>query len=194
MAVKRKKTGFTLIEMVIVLAITVIILGITSSMFITGNRVFSDSDVKSTLQMEANDIQEELTKIGMQGKAIKSVEINGKSDNNGPYIEKKYSELGISSINKMKMEISGYDKTSEYLNDGSITNPKEYSILFENGNLSVNSKQLSSHVYSFSVVPQNTEVSFANASSIQFNIVLRKEKGFSKVDYPINIKVTFRNK
>lgn len=44
----KRRTGFTLIEMIIVLALTVIILGIMGSIFTTGNKIFSDSDVKST--------------------------------------------------------------------------------------------------------------------------------------------------
>lgn len=63
---KHKKKAFTLLEMIIVLAISGIVLGIVGSIFITGNKVFSDSDVKTTLQMEAKDIQEKLSKICME--------------------------------------------------------------------------------------------------------------------------------
>jgi hypothetical protein len=57
-------------EMVIVLGMTVLILGITNTVFITGNKVFSQSDVKTTLQMEAKDIQEKLSDIGMQAVSV----------------------------------------------------------------------------------------------------------------------------
>lgn len=63
----RKKPGITLIELVIAMAITVTVLGIAGSMFTTGNKVFSDSDVKSTLQIEGQAIQEKISDIGMQG-------------------------------------------------------------------------------------------------------------------------------
>lgn len=195
---KKKKTGFTLIEMIIVLALTVIILEIASSMLITGNKIFSDSDVKSTLQIEANDIQAELESVGMQGKAVTSIEINGStsdnSNNNILYLNEEYSDLHIDSINEMNIEIEAYDKDSEYSSNGSISNLNPYDIVFNDGTLSVNSKVLSSHVYSFNVVPQNTEDSFANTSSIEFNIVLHKQKGFTDVKYPVSVKVTFRNK
>lgn len=196
----KKKNGFTLIEMIIVLAITGIVIGIASSMFIEGNRVFSDLDVKSTLQMEAHDIQEDLTDIGMQGKVISSIEIDGQSsedNNNSLYVNKKYSQLASDDMNgmkEMKMEIKAYNKDSEYSDDGTISNLKTYGILFNKGTLSVNSKVLSTNVYSFNVSPQNIDDSFANTSSIEFNIILHKQKGFAEIKYPVNIKVTFRNK
>ena len=67
---KKKKSGFTLLEMIIVLALTVLIIGIAGSIFITGNKIFSDSDVKTTLQMEAKDIQEKLSDICMEASDI----------------------------------------------------------------------------------------------------------------------------
>lgn len=73
MFLKKKKEGFTLLEMIIVIALTVIVLGITTSIFMTGNRVFSDSDIKTTLQMEGKNIQEKISDIAMQAKSIVKV-------------------------------------------------------------------------------------------------------------------------
>lgn len=203
-----KKSGFTLIEMIIVMALTVVVLGILYSIFNTGNKVFSDAEVKSTLQMEAEDIEEELTSIGMQGIGITDIKIGEVNCNHDKslYVDKNYSELQ-NVINEIKIngnnkeptamyQIKGYDKDSEYFSDGSdsISNQQTYNILFKDKSLSVNSKILSRHVQSFNVMPQDIDDSFLNAHSIEFNIVLHEEKGFSKVDYPINVKVTFRNK
>lgn len=196
--IKKKKAGFTLMEMIIVLAIIVIVLTITTSMFITGNKVFSESDVKSTLQIEAKDIQEELTQIGIQGIGVTNIEINGSSGNDdGQYVDKKYSELDSSKINRI--EIQGYDKDSVYSNDGTVSNEKYYNIIYEDGKLKIvydngDSKILSEHVSSFRIVSQAANKSFSESSSIQFNINLHEKKAFSKVDYPISVKVTFRNK
>lgn len=73
MFLKKKKEGFTLLEMIIVIALTVIVLGITTSIFMTGNRVFSDSDIKTTLQMEGQRVQERISDIAMQAKNIVKV-------------------------------------------------------------------------------------------------------------------------
>lgn len=94
---KKKKSAFTLLEMIITLAITVIIISIAGSMLMTGNKVFSDSDVKSTLQIEGQDIQEKLSDIGMQGIEITSEE---------PLIVKSY--------------LKGNDTTPRYFKIGKI--------------------------------------------------------------------------
>lgn len=191
----RKKSGFTLMEMIIVVALIVIVIFITSSIFITGNRVFSDSDAKSTLQMEARDIQEELTSIGMQAICITDIEIDKKdkdTKDNILYVDKNYSDIKDKIINKI--QISGYDKDTEYSQDegGSyrISNPKSYDIEFSGKTLSLDSKPLSNRVTSFVVIPEGIDNRFANASSIEFDIVLSERN----VEYPINIKLTFRNK
>ncbi|WP_270566483.1 pilus assembly FimT family protein [Clostridium beijerinckii] len=208
---KKKKLGFTLLEMIIVIALVTVILGITSSIFITGNRVFSDSDVKSTLQMEARDIQEELTSVGMQGIGIADIKIDSSNkDDDGLYVDKEYSELK-SIINEAKVnlrdtnrelkiiyEVTGYDKNSEYFRnvDGSYTmsTPEVYDIEFYNNTISINSKILSRHVKSLDVIPQGVNDNFADSSSIEFDIVLNQEKAFSNVEYPFKVRVTFRNR
>lgn len=191
----RKKSGFTLMEMIIVVALIVIVIFITSSIFITGNRVFSDSDAKSTLQMEARDIQEELTSIGMQAICITDIEIDKKdkdTKDNILYIDKNYSDIKDKIINKI--QISGYDKDTEYSQDegGSyhISDPNLYDIGFNGKTLSLGSKPLSNKVKSFIVIPEDTNNSFANTSSVEFDIILSERN----VEYPINIKLTFRNK
>ncbi|EHJ01419.1 hypothetical protein CDLVIII_4927 [Clostridium sp. DL-VIII] len=196
--IKKKKNGFTLMEMIIVLAIIIIVLVITTSIFITGNKVFSESDAKSTLQIEAKDIQEELTKVGIQSVNITDIEIDGIDGNDeGQYVDKEYSELDSSKINGIEMQ--GYDRDSVYSNDGTVSNEKYYNIIYEDGELKIvydngEYKILSKHVNSFRIVPQDINKSFAESSSIQFNINLHEEKAFSKVNYPISVKITFRNK
>lgn len=192
---KKKKSGFTLLEMILVVSLTVVVIGITTSMFITGNRVFSDSDVKSSLQMEARDIQEELTSIGVQGIGVTDVKINGVNKNaidNTLYVNKKYSDLTSDAVNQL--EIKGYSKDSEYTKDNNgqdtISNLQTYNISLTDTTLHVGSKILSTNIRSFKVKPEDTSSAFANASSIEFNIILSKRN----VEYPINVKVTFRNK
>lgn len=161
---KRKKSGFTLIEMVIVLALTVLVLGITTTVFVTGNKVFVDSDVKTTLQMEAKDIQEKLSSIGMQ--AIKINSITGDADSGE-----------ISSI-----EIVSYNK------DGAEE-------IFK-----ITKSELSDYIDSFKIVNKDiiptvdNPNAYVNANFIQFAIVLKKDKGYTKSEQPVNFTVTFRNK
>ncbi|MVX62578.1 prepilin-type N-terminal cleavage/methylation domain-containing protein [Clostridium chromiireducens] len=208
---KKKKPGFTLMEMIIVVALIVIILAMTSSMFITGNKVFSNSDVKSTLQMEGQAIQEKISDIGMQGLNIetcksssdeipiqnqknediddKLVDINGKVLGDREWID--LSELTIYACSKD----SEYDNVSD-----SVTNRKVIPIIYTKSSkeLSVDSSTISNHVDSIRIRPSNIKEgtsTIAQSSSIEFNIVLSKNKGFTNVSsYPIYFTVTLRNK
>lgn len=161
---KRKKSGFTLIEMVIVLALTVLVLGITTTVFVTGNKVFVDSDVKTTLQMEAKDIQEKLSSIGMQ--AIKINSITGDADSGE-----------ISSIEIVSYSKDGNEETFQITKDSLSDNIDSFKIVNKD------------------IIPTvDNPTAYLNASFIQFAISLKKEKGYTKAEQPVNFTVTFRNK
>jgi len=186
---KKKKPGFTLMEMMIALTITVIILGIASSMFIAGNKVFSDSDVKTTLQMEGQAIQEKISDIGMQATGIVqpadpytwNIDTN-EIDNiliNSYY---KTTEAGASY--DLKIEKRDSKKTYK---DGS----KIYELLIGDSVISSNVQNLQ---IDSDVITANTNKTLKNINSIEFTVVLRKEKGYDDVKQTIKFRVTFRNK
>lgn len=183
---KRKKTGFTLIEMVIVLAITVIILGITSSMFITSNKIFSDSDVKSTLQMEGQAIQEKISNICMQAKGIKIVQ--------GSMTTNEVSNLEINSYdengNLQEYDFTISDSGKNYKNDDNKGHIYEFKI---------DDQVISNNVKSFKIDSNSMKtdengIPLGNVNSTEFTILLRKEQGYSNVEQTINFRVAFRNK
>lgn len=162
---KKKKLGFTLMEMMIALAITVTILGIASSMFIAGNKVFSESDVKSTLQIEGQAIQEKVSDICMQASGT---------------IEDDTLGTLIKSYNK-----SGRERYYKFEKVGKQLSIMEYS---KNGSEfhNENRQSISDHVSTF-----NVEYGYNFA---EFTINLNLEKGYSDVNYPIKFKIAFRNK
>lgn len=185
---KKKKTGFTLIEMIITIALTVIILGIASSMFITGNKVFSDSDVKTTLQIEGQAIQEKISDIGMQATAIESVNpLTGNSDTkeiDDILINSYYKTTEAGASYDLKIEKRDSEKTYK---DGS----KIYELLIDNTPISGDVKSLK---IDNDVITANKEKTLKNINSIEFTILLRKEKGYDDVEQTINFRVAFRNK
>lgn len=176
---KEKKPGFTLIETIIALALTVTVLGIASSMFITGNKVFSDSDIKSTLQIEGQAIQEKISDIGMQATGIQSVTVNSNQMN----------KIKISSLDKngtlRDFEIEKRDSGKVY-KDGS----KIYELLID-GNLI--SSNVESVTIDDNIITANNDT-IKNINSIEFNIRLRKERNYSNIHQAINFRVAFRNK
>ncbi|WP_297416801.1 type II secretion system protein [Clostridium sp.] len=186
---KRKRLGFTLVEIIIALAFTVIILGIASSMFITGNKVFSDSDIKSTLQIEGQAIQEKISDIGMQAAAVQDLEL----DNNN-------------QMNYMKISSYVYDQNGNPILHSFEINKEDTGEVYKNGSkkykLSIYDEATSSHELISSNVESvsldDATVTNANMlkniNSIEFNISLKKEDGYSSVEQHVDFRVTFRNK
>lgn len=207
---EKKKLGFTLVEMIIALALTVTILGIASSMLITGNKVFSDSDIKSTLQIEGQVIQEKISDIGMQAFNIESCnyesqDIKNKKYNSDDIISKLVNIKGESSedgewIDVSQMEFKSSRNNSEY--DGStdaITNTETNTISYDKDlkKLSIGSEVMSDKVESIRIRPgniNNGSSTLDEANSIEFHIVLSKARAFSNVSYPIDFTINFRNK
>jgi type II secretory pathway pseudopilin PulG len=172
---KKKKKGFTLLEMIIVVALTVVIIGIVSSIFITGNRVFTDSDIKSTLQIQGQVIQEKISSIGMQAGGIKSV-------------------IGNESTGEIQnIKINSYDK------DG---NKKVFEINNQPPKLFIDGEQVSGNVESIKIDSQiikdyNKDPNLLESrSDINFTITLSKIRNYdnTKITYPVNIQTVFRNK
>lgn len=188
MAVKKKKPGFTLIEMIIVLALTVIVLGIASSMFITGNKVFSDSDVKSTLQIEGQAIQEKISDIGMQATTTQAVTVDTSGTNEikdiriSSYI---YDEDGTPTLHNFIIKKEDSGKTYK---DGIS---KIYKLWIDDILISSNVKNVMLDNNTITAANANT---LKNINSIEFNILLRKEKGYSNIEQSVDFRVAFRNK
>ncbi|NRY59954.1 PilW family protein [Clostridium beijerinckii] len=179
----KKRQGFTLLEVIIALALTLMILGIANSMFIEGNKVFSDSDVKSTLQIEGQAIQEKISDIGMQATTIQAVTVD-------PIDTNQINGIKINSYNKEGMprnfEIKKKDLGKTY-KDG-------ISEMYE---LWVGDELISSNLKSLKIDSNITNAKateLKNFNSVEFTILLRKEKGYSNVERTINFRVAFRNK
>lgn len=172
---RKKKPGFTLIEIIIVLALIVTVLGIASSMFITGNKVFSDSDIKSTLQIEGQAIQEKISDIGMQATGIKNLTV----------------DLGDSNqINDLTISSYIYDEEGNPTIQEFIIKNEDSGKVYTNGHkiykLSIDGKVISSNIESMRLD--------SDSNSIEFNISLRKEGVYSNIEEPIDFRVAFRNK
>jgi prepilin-type N-terminal cleavage/methylation domain-containing protein len=183
----KRRTGFTLIEMIIVLALTVIILGIMGSIFTTGNKIFSDSDVKSTLQIGAQTVQEKISNIAMQANEVESADIvNGEVKN---LMIKSYVEEDDGSVGERYWTIT-IKNSSNYKKDGktlSIIESKDS----DGSNIENDQEEIVKNIKSFTI---NYGGDIIKANSIEFSIVLSKNQGTSTVDYPINFVTEFRNR
>lgn len=175
----KKRQGFTLLEVMIALALTLVVIGIANPMFITGNKVFSDSDVKSTLQIEGQAIQEKISDAGMQAISIKSLTLNNNQELEDIKFNNYTDEQGTIGTFEIRIE-----DTQKLYKDGSHI----YNIYIGNQLVSSNVKNITLDINN-----ANAQV-LQNVNSIEFNIWLRKEKGYSNVDQKLDFRVAFRNR
>lgn len=204
-----KKAGFTLIEMIIVLALIVLILMLAGNIFTTGNRIFSDSDAKSTLQQQAQIIEEDISIAGMEAVGIASIndEFGNQTTGSGVQItEIPYGELNLTDINGGNSE-NKWLAISElaikcYEEDGNnitVSTTAAVILIYDKDNKrlsTVGGKEFQGEVESVRIKPidiENTDGTFNNTNSIVINIMLYKKSGFVERRYPVLITVKFRN-
>lgn len=120
---KNKKKGFTIIELILAILITVIILSTILTIFIVSTKIFTNVDVKSTLQSEAQTAQEKISKVGMQAIKINKITlVNGNIENFGANSEKSYNQLTDLLKDVNGNDLTGTEEDSEkYLNIKDIT-------------------------------------------------------------------------
>lgn len=172
---KKKKAGFTLIEMIIVVMIAVMVIGITTSIFMIGIKVFSDSNIKSTLQMEGQVIEEKITNIGMQAIGIELV--NGNE----------------STGEIQNIRINSYDKNGI---------KKSFEINKQGEKLIIDGNEVSINVESIKIDPQiikdyNKDPNLLKSKAyINFIIKLSEKRNYNdtSIDQFINVKTVFRNR
>lgn len=185
---KKKKAGFTLIEIMIVLMLTVVVIGIMTSIFSTGNRVFSDADIKSDLQIEGQSIHEIISNMGMQGLGIKEITLSkGTIDfEKTEDVSKKENIMNkwnsIQQIVLYGIETDENNKIVKKTYTFRLRN-KELSMVKEGSSLG---RVLSENVENFRINPSNM--------GLEVEINLTKKKGFEEKKYPIKVDVLFRNK
>lgn len=131
-----KKNAFTLIEMIIVVSLVLVVFGIMSSIFITGNKIFQDSDIKTTLQMEGQQVQEKISDIVMQAEEcfrvsstkmiINSYDKSGDKQKVG--IEKEGDQLVLIINDTDKQILSGNLKNLDFIYRPDEINPSSVTI------------------------------------------------------------------
>lgn len=206
---KRKIKGFTLIEVVVSMAISAIVLTIITTFFITNTNTLSLIDIKSTLQQEGENIKEALVKSGTQSKGIESISFNNNmvllsSDSNCNYSNK----LNANVITDKNANTALIDQI-HFINYDNATNAEyDISFILVNSELVMTSngtsKVLSKNVESFRIKPTDainltTDASriaatFDKTKGIGVVINLYKKIGLNEVLYPISMNIEFRNK
>jgi len=119
---KNKKKGFTILELIISLTITVVVLGVVFSIFILSTKIFSNVNINSDLQIEAQKAGEKISIAGMQAIKIDSITLeNGQIENFGIDGELNYIQLStlLKDIDGKDLKSTAKDN-EKYLNISQI--------------------------------------------------------------------------
>ena len=164
-----KKKGFTVLELAIVVALTAVLLGIVGSMVNIASIMIRYSDNKSTLQKQAQIIQEKFSYIGMQAKEFNII-------NDYEYI--------IKTVNDDEYKI-GFEKIQDDIYDDILVGDK--------------SDMSNAESYMFNDSDKKnitiTGVVVVKSSNKLVSISFNLEKGSHKnnVIYPVSITFYLRN-
>lgn len=183
-----KRNGFTLIELIITISLTVVILGVIYTFFLTNTKTLISTELGVDLQIEAKNIENEILKYGSESKGISKInditlnesyeKLNDLYDNNGKL-----------DIKEIAFNVEGKEISFKY---NSINKKLE---LFEEDNLI---KILGSNVESIKVRPIDYKIkpdgNFYETTGLEFSIILSTKKGYSSIRSPLSIIVKFRNK
>lgn len=204
-----KKNGFTLLEMIIVLMVTVIIIALATSMFMTGNRVVRENDLKTDIQIESQTIQQEINKIFMSAESVNissknSEKIDGNNaiivitaepedDSETPdiykyeyklWLHKGGTDKKILSMSKKLIEHYSYDKVSDkyVINEES----ENTGYIYTNKILSVNVN--GSALIDYSAANSIISLNFNNRNAFDYDTNTLGEYNSVKLKIPLEVK------
>lgn len=194
---KDKTRGFTLIEVIITLAITVIVLGVIYTFSFTSQKMLSSTQINAVLQDDGRDIENSLVDIGMQSKGIKTVNGTETVDASGVGTTKYYGNLLTGKKLQITGEISmiGHDDLRySFELDGNQLSLIKYGSTTSTKILSKNVDKMEIRPLDINTVTDRANSYFANAPGLEISITLKKKEGLSEITYPVSTIVKFRNK
>lgn len=203
---KKKSEGFTVLELIITLAITTMIMGVAYTFFFTNNKTLNTTEINSELQSEAENIEQLLLNLGTQAKNIYSINNISADD---PI--NKYSELTLNTNEEENYKktitniVLNYEDASKFVlsleSDGTL----KVSFDDNNGTNDISETTLSTNIKEIKIRPLDvrmvvnqgddtfTSKKLDTAPGLEFDISLAKKKGYSDVKYDTTVLVKFRN-
>ena len=195
----KKKKGFTLLELIITLALVLVVIGIAGMFYTSVKKTFKRAEISSELQQEAQKIEEILFSLATQSEGLEEYD-NFKISS----VEKRYYKdvidydgNGKIQVNKIKFKFSNYYYSLEMENEKLIAR-KYNSLNFEINEdgfpqtLSENMKEITIRPVDFRMNKESGN--FYEMKALELNIELKDIKGRTDAEYPFSLIVKFRNK
>lgn len=212
---KKTRKGFTLVEIMITMAIMAIVSTVIFTIFFTNNKMLTKAELKSDLQRDGDEISEKFVQYGSQSVCINSI--------SGGSLVPGGIDYGT-SYNQSNTYISGLPKESrgsDYhkVNKISLLVPKSgkdvirgvsecnrYTLILDGNKLGIDSNNNDSISDNEVILSENVEdVSIKllgfkgptgklkDAKGISLKVKFKKEKGKNEVTYELTNDIIFRN-
>ena len=196
---KKKKKAFTLLELIITLAITVIVLGVIYTFFLSNTKTLVTTEINTDLQNESQDIQEAILKYGTEAKGIFSVD--GKELDSDDLLYKDIKDKNTGKIDIKEIVFEG-EKDNYKFEIKEVDGENKTLYLTKNSEAP---KVLWINIKEFQIRPLDYRMNIDEASGenkgklseangIEASDVLNIKKGYSNVSIPSSVIVKFRNK
>ena len=198
----RKKTkGFTILELIIALSLTVVVLGVVYTFFLVSSKTITKTQINSDLQLELEAIQKGLLVYGTQAEKISGIEDIGGIN----LLNKSYSDFpndGKLGIKEVKFKIDSEQYAFIYEQSFNTLTLKKFTSEVSTTGIDIDSefeKVLSKNIKNFEIRPLDYQINkpdgkLENATGLEISLILNKKKGYSDVTIPLSIIVKFRNK
>lgn len=191
-----KKKGFTLLELIITLAITVVVLGTIYTFARSSNKTLTKTEINSILQEDSEVIQRYLINYGMQAEDL--VEINNKVIDNSEEFNYKtmLSSDGKLNLEEMKLKVDNYYYIFSYMNNKLSIKKLDK----DNKEITDNEfpKILSKNIERINLRPidyrMNENGNFKYTKGLEISMILKMKKGMVEEAIPASIIISFRNK
>ena len=169
----KNQKGLTLIELLITLALIGLVVSVVNQIYLTQFQSFKVTEEKSKLLKEAKEIQDIITKIGLESGGIVEIQANGMS-----YLEE--TDI-VPDSNTQKLSLITSDSNQNLFTYDESTQT-----------LSLNENNLSEKVMGFYVYSLNGK--YKNTKAINIKLMLQSKHLRQPVNYETEFTVTFRNK
>ena len=194
---KRKK-GFTLIELIIAMALTLVVMGVASTFFINTIKAFKKAEISSKLQEEAEKIEGLFLTVGLQSEGLDEVNNLNITSSQKRYYRDVLDGNGKIQVENLRLKLLSDYYTLEYKEStGNLKARKE-----NNGGVELVEdgypKDLSENISKFTIRPidfrMNEDGSLYEAKAIEINLTLKDTYNKSEVEVPLSLIIKFRNK
>jgi prepilin-type N-terminal cleavage/methylation domain-containing protein len=196
---KKKLRGFTLIELIIAISLTLVILGAAFTFFIVNNRNLIRVDLQSTLQTEGKDIEEKVLKVGTKTREIVSL-INNSDDRE--VVNNNLGTIKLDGEDKLAIKeivLNSYENSTNNIStNNSFTislDGRTLKIISPSGErvLSRNVKELKVKPLNLNQIANRNSKTIKQLDGVELSMTLELKKGSVTVENPVSVVVKFRN-